>query len=96
MKLYIILTSHKAEIILREGGVERSRREFSVDNDVSQKLLSEIDLLLHEVELNPTQIECVEYSAVDAGFTTTRIGQVIADTYNFALKNNKDISGKII
>ncbi len=88
MKLHIALTSHKAEISLQEGKVKEITREFLVDNDLSQKLLIEIDALLSEAGVTPTGVEGVEYEAHDAGFTTTRIGQVVADTYNFVLKHS--------
>lgn len=86
MKLFIILTAHKAEILLREGKEEKAYREFVVDNNLSQNLLVEIDMLFGEVGVNPIDIEGVEYSAQEAGFTTTRIGQVVVDTYNFVLR----------
>lgn len=85
MKLYISLTSHNAEIILREGERVLVIQKFFVDNDLSQKILAEIDEMFEGVGKNPTDIEEVIYEAKDAGFTTERIGQVVSDTYNFVL-----------
>lgn len=85
MKLCIILTSHRGVVELREGDRILSSREFLVDNDLSQNILMEINGLFKDIGKTPVDIECVEYSATNAGFTTTRIGQMVADTYNFVL-----------
>jgi len=86
MKLHIILTSHKATLELKEGSATKTSSEFDVDNNLSQNLLVEIDTLLKKVKVEPMEIEKVEYEAQEAGFTTTRIGQAVANAYNYALR----------
>lgn len=89
MKLFITLMSHKGKVEAWEEDKIIASREFSVDKDLSQKLLTEIDALFLGIKKLPTDISGVEYSAIDAGFTTTRIGQVVADTYNFAVRKDR-------
>jgi tRNA A37 threonylcarbamoyladenosine modification protein TsaB len=88
MILHIVLTAHKAQLELLENGKRRGDREFFVDNNLSNHLLLEIDQLLQEVGVDPTSLKKVLFSAKDCGFTTERIGQTVANTYNFVLTNN--------
>lgn len=92
MKLRISLTSHKGRVELVEKNNVLRYREFAVDNDLSNKLLREIDVLVTEAQKEPLDIESVEYSAHEAGLTTTRIGETIAQTYNFGLRKTGDSS----
>lgn len=87
MILHIFLTSHKARLELREKDEIKNSREFFVDNNLSNHLLSEIDTLLKDSNREPLSLEKVLFSAKDSGFTTERIGQTVTNAYNFSLKN---------
>lgn len=90
MILNIQLISHKALLELKEHGKVKGAREFAVDNDLASHLLVEIDALLKDVAVEPLSVEKVEYSCKDAGMTTERIGQTVADTYNFVLQKEQN------
>lgn len=90
MILHITLVSHIATLELKEGGVVKGTREFTVDNDLAKNLLTEIDALLKDLVVGPLSIERVEYLCKDAGLTTERIGQTVADTYNFVLQKERN------
>lgn len=87
MIVRIILTSHTAKLNLEEGGDVVCTREFPVNNNLSVHLLGEIDALFQEINRDPLSIKRVEFSANECGFTTERIGQTVANTYNFAIQN---------
>lgn len=89
MQLHIELASHAGSVSLKSDGRIIASRDFSVDNDLSQKLLLEIDALLASASLEPNTLEKVECTAHEAGLTTTRIGNVVANTMNFVLQSNK-------
>lgn len=88
MILKIILTSHRANLTLQTSANRSvvAVREFFVDNDLSSHILTEIDALLKSASVSLKSIERVEYEAKDAGFTTERIGQAVANalTYHFS------------
>lgn len=85
----ISLSAHLAEIILKEQEAQVDVSRFGVSNDLSNHLLSNIDALLYRNRIDPLSLERVDFFAKDAGFTTTRIGETVANAYNFALKERR-------
>jgi tRNA A37 threonylcarbamoyladenosine modification protein TsaB len=86
MILSITLTSHHALLKLSDEKKILAKKEFAVDNDLSQNLLVHIEEMLTQHNVQPEDLEHVEYRAEEAGFTTTRIGQAVANAFNYALK----------
>jgi len=83
--LRIEIVAHEGKVSLREGEKELAARKFGVDNDLAKKLLPEIDALLAEAGMQPSDVERVEQVCREAGFTTERIAQSVANAYGFAL-----------
>ena len=89
MEVRIELASHEGNVSVRKGGRVLGSRAFAVDGNLSQNILLEIDALLRETHIAVETLERVECIAHDAGLTTTRIGNVVANTMNFVLQSNK-------
>jgi|GEM_PF-4766946 len=89
MTLHLYLTSHKATITLKKGEDVIDSSEFDVDNNLAHVIFPEIEELLRRNKVAPLSLLKMYSQAHEAGFTTERIGQVVANAYNFALQNKE-------
>ena len=85
MKLELHLTKDKATLYLKDGRKIIDKVEWLENNNLSQKLLLEIDKIIRKNKLKKEDIKKIEVkSDIPVGYTTTRIAQTVAKTYNFA------------
>jgi tRNA A37 threonylcarbamoyladenosine modification protein TsaB len=85
MKLELYLTQEKATLYLKDGKKIIDRMEWPEKNNLSQKLLLEVDRIIRKNRLKKKDIKKIEIkSDIPVGYTTTRIAETVAKTYNFA------------
>ena len=86
MKLELYLTKNKAALYLKDGNKILDKTQWLENNNLSQRLLLEIDKIIRKNKLKKKDIEKIEVkSDIPVGYTTTRIAQTIAKTYNFTV-----------
>jgi tRNA A37 threonylcarbamoyladenosine modification protein TsaB len=84
MRLELRLTENKATLFLRDGRKIIDKTEWLENNNLSQKLLLEVDKIIRKNKLKKEDIKKIEVkSDIPVGYTTTRIAQTIAKTFNF-------------
>ena len=85
MKLELHLAKNKATLYLKNKNGVIDKSEWLENNNLSQKLLLGIDKIIRRNRLKKEDIKNMEIKAdIPVGYTTTRIAQTIAKTYNFA------------
>ncbi len=89
--LAIDTTSEYLSLAVQAGGRPAASRYLPRGNDTSRVLLREIDLLLAEVGIAPTDLELLLVAVGPGSFTGTRIGLAAAAT--FALVTERPLIG---
>lgn len=85
MKLEIHLAENKITLFLKEKGKIVSRSGWREENNLSQRLLPEIDKLLKKNKIKKESVQKAEVKTdIPAGFTTARIAKSVANAWNFA------------
>ncbi|HDZ85833.1 MAG TPA: hypothetical protein ENH35_04795 [Candidatus Moranbacteria bacterium] len=56
------------------------------ENNLSEKLLPEIDKLIRKNKINKENIKLTVKTDIPAGYTTTRIAKSVANAWNYANK----------
>ncbi len=88
MKIIIKIDGSKITLILKKGEVKVDNFSWEEKQNLSQRLLVEIDNLLRKNSLTPEDVENVKVKTdIDEKFTTVRIAKVVANTFN-NFKNN--------
>lgn len=87
MILRIRLTSHKAELLLLKEDTIVQKHTFLVDTDLSKKIFLEMDVFFRNNGIDPLSLDRVECVSDSCGFTTERIGETVAHTYNYILES---------
>jgi tRNA A37 threonylcarbamoyladenosine modification protein TsaB len=86
MILELHLTKNKATLYLKDGKNILDKTSWVENNNLSQKLLLEIDKIIRKNKLKKKDIKKMEVkSDIPVGYTTTRIARTVAKTYNFAV-----------
>jgi tRNA A37 threonylcarbamoyladenosine modification protein TsaB len=85
MKLILYLTKEKVVLYLKDEGRVVDKAEWPEANNLSEKLLLEIDRIIRKNKLERKDIKRIEVkSDIPVGYTTTRIAETVAKTFNFA------------
>jgi len=86
MHLELYLTQDIALLYLKDKKKIIDSSIWLENNNLSQKLLSEIDKIIRKNKLKKEDIQKIEVkSDIPVGYTTTRIAETVAKTYNFAV-----------
>ena len=84
MKLIININNNKVRAILAEKGENIDEEGFELYNNLSEKLLPTIDMLLKRQKLEPKDLEKAELEAyVPDSYTTFRIAKAVVDAINW-------------
>lgn len=87
MKLLIDVKNKKVVLILFEGTKKTDSLSFFEKNNLSEKLLPEIDRLLRKNKLTPRDIKkVIVRTDTPESFTTSRIAQAAGKSWNWAVK----------
>jgi len=87
MVLQLCLKKEKNKICLINGGKIVSQSVWKEENNMSQKLLPEIDKIIKRNKLKLSRIKRIELeSGIPASFTTVRIAKTTAKIFNYAVK----------
>ena len=87
MVLKLNLKKEKNELCLINGRKIISRSFWTEENNMSQKLLSEINKIIKENKLKLNRVKKMEVeSDIPASYTTVRIAKTVAKTFNYAVK----------
>ncbi len=86
MMLEIHLKKGKNILYLINGKKIISRSVWVEKNNMSQKLLPEIDKIIKKNKLKSSDVKRMKVkSDIPAGFTTTRIAKAVAKTFDYAI-----------
>lgn len=83
MYLYIHLKKEKITLQLKDNKKVIDFSLWNDENNLSEKLLPEIDKLLKKNEVKKENIKLTVKTDMPAGYTTTRIAQVVAKAWNY-------------
>ncbi|HHX58655.1 MAG TPA: hypothetical protein GX706_02725 [Candidatus Moranbacteria bacterium] len=83
--LEIIIEHPRVELVLRENEELTGRVSWDDQNNISNKLLVEIDKLLKKNNLKVQDLKKVFTSSNQKSYTASRIARVTAKTINFCL-----------
>jgi len=87
MVLKLHLKKEKNILYLMDGKRIVGQSVWKEENNMSQKLLAEIDKIIKKNKLKLNCVKKMEIkSDIPAGFTTTRIAKIVAKTFNYAIK----------
>ena len=87
MKLKLYLKEKKNTLCLIDGGKIVSQSVWKEENNMSQKLLPEIDKIIKRNKLKLSRIKKIEVkNNIPASFTTVRIAKTTAKIFNYAVK----------
>ncbi len=86
MILYIKLSSHRAELEIRDDEICIESTEFSVDGNLDHQLLLAIDNLLFRKGIKKEELSDIHLEMNNVGSTTERIAQAVVNTFSFAKK----------
>jgi len=87
MKLKLYLKEKKNTLCLIDGGKIVSQSVWKEENNMSQKLLPEIDKIIKRNKLKLSRIKKIEVkNNIPASFTTVRIAKTAAKIFNYAVK----------
>lgn len=90
MKLEINIVNRTVDVVLKKGGREINNLKFIERNNLSEKILANIDKLLRKNKLEPKDIKRVTVKTDEpTSYTTSRIVRSVAKAYNFAVKSEK-------
>ena len=83
MNIVIKIENKKIGLALKEGGKSVDEFFWEEEQNLSQRLLVEIDSLLQKNNLKPKDLSEVKVKTnIDDKFTTVRIAKVVANTFN--------------
>jgi len=89
MRLVISILDNKVEVTLKNGRRSIDGSVFILENNLTEKLLPEIDKLFKRNNLEPGNIEKALFKTnIKSSFTTVRIGKAVVEAFNWA-KNIK-------
>lgn len=84
-ELKIEIIESQITLFLVKNGDKVDSEKWKDENSLSESLLVKIDNLLQKNLLKPAEIKHISVSSDQPdGYTTTRIAQAVADTFNFA------------
>jgi len=90
MVLKLKITSDNIILHLNEKDKIIDSLSFPLDHNLSEKLLISIDEILGKNQVNLEKLEKVDFSSeIKDSYTSARIGQVVADSLNWAIRKNK-------
>ncbi len=82
-KIIIKIEDKKIGLVLKENGDFVDEFFWEEEQNLSQRLLVEIDSLLRKNDLKPKDLSEVKVKTnIDDKFTTVRIAKVVANTFN--------------
>jgi len=87
MKLEIYLKKNKITILLKNGKKAIDKILWDDENNLSEKLLFEIEKLLRKNKVKKEEVRMKFTTDNPSGFTTMRIGKAVANAWNYAIKN---------
>lgn len=94
MKLKLYLKEKKNTLCLIDGGKIVSQSVWKEENNMSQKLLPEIDKIIKRNKLKLSRIKKIEVkNNIPASFTTVRIAKTTAKIFNYAIAIDKKTRG---
>lgn len=89
MRLLIKIKNKNVSVQLYCGKKMLSRLSFSEKNNLSERLLPEIDKLLKKNKLTPRDIKrVVVRTDTPESFTTSRIAQAVGKSWNWGVSTN--------
>jgi tRNA A37 threonylcarbamoyladenosine modification protein TsaB len=84
MNIIINIDDREIKIILKDKNEIIDEFSWEEDQNLSQRLLVEIDNLLSKNKLKPSEIKKMQVeTGIPDKFTTVRIAKVVAKTFNF-------------
>ena len=86
MKLEINLKKQKITILLKDGKKTVDKLLWNDENNLSEKLLAEIDRLLKKNKVKKEDVKMKFNTDNPSGFTTMRIGKAVANAWNYGMK----------
>ncbi len=87
MKLLIKIKEGKVNLALFNGSKKTGSSSFTEKNNLSEKLLPEIDKLLKKNKLTPRDVKkVVVQTDTPKSFTTSRIAQAVGKAWNRAVQ----------
>ncbi|GBE17015.1 hypothetical protein BMS3Abin15_00848 [bacterium BMS3Abin15] len=86
MYLYIHLKKEKITLQLKDNKKVIGSSLWNDENNLSEKLLPEIDKLIRKNKINKENIKLTVKTDIPAGYTTTRIAKSVANAWNYANK----------
>lgn len=83
----LTVEKNRSQLVLVEDGLEIVSREWEEGRDMGRRLFESIDGILKERSLKPTDIsDFIVKTDVSDNFTSVKIAQTVAETYQFAVK----------
>jgi tRNA A37 threonylcarbamoyladenosine modification protein TsaB len=85
MYLELNLTKNNAALYLKKGNKIIDKIEWEEANSLTQRLLVEADKIIRRNKLKKESLHFGVHSDLPVGYTSERIAQTVAKTYNFAV-----------
>lgn len=87
MKIVIEIKDDNIKLILKDSENVVDESSWKEEQNLSKKLLPEIDKLIKNNKLETSDIDNVEVdTGISEKFTTVRIAKIVAKTFNFVNK----------
>ena len=83
----LTVEEEKSRLVLIEDGAEQTLREWEEGRDMGRRLFESIDGILKERGFKSTDVsDFIVETDVSDNFTSVKIAETVAETYNFAVK----------
>ena len=90
MTLTLLIVAKEITLILAENGKIVGKKNWTDQNDLSEKFFPQVDTLLKENNYTMTDIEnFLLENNIPEGYTTARIAKTIMDSLQYANKSPK-------